>query len=293
MKNFTAIFSLTAMLFSATPLSAQTAVQFKIPVALTIGSTYRDTLWVGVSGDGPVGTINDNTYGLDETGFGQLGHWAESSAPPADPDGNRARFVDIPGRTEIAVGGYLFPFDFRGYSSASQVDTFTMRIDGVRVESFGVTLAWPNTLNRFGSSWALCSRTGSTFTQVANMLTSTTYGFPATGGTIQFAVIKTGAFVTDVKLIDTSIPTSYALEQNFPNPFNPSTEIRFSLPSAHDVSLKVYNIIGQEVTTLVNEFKAAGTYSVQFNGANLASGMYLYRLQTNGFSEVKKSVLMK
>jgi hypothetical protein len=272
---------------------SQQTVRFGENFALAIG-TARDTLTFGVSGDGPGGAINDNTYGLDPVGatFGTFGQYGESPAPPGDPDGNRVRVVDIPGRTQIGSGG-LFRYDYRGYSSPAQVDTFAARIDGLRVETSGLTISWQNTLSRFGTSWTLYSRAGATLTQVADMLTTTSYTFPATGSNIQFVVIKVSAFTADVKLIDNRIPSSYALEQNFPNPFNPSTEIRFSLPSANDVSLKVYNMIGQEVATLVNEFKPAGNYSVTLSAANLASGMYLYRLQTKGFSEVKKLILMK
>ena len=89
------------------------------------------------------------------------------------------------------------------------------------------------------------------------------------------------------------IPTTFSLAQNFPNPFNPTTTIQFSLPQAGDVTLKIYNVLGEEVKTLVNEFKGIGNHSVQFNANNLASGMYLYRLQAGGFVETKKMILLK
>jgi hypothetical protein len=89
------------------------------------------------------------------------------------------------------------------------------------------------------------------------------------------------------------IPTSYSLVQNFPNPFNPTTTIQFSLPQAGDVSLKIYNLLGEEVKTLVNEYKEIGNHSVQFNANNLASGIYFYRLQAENFVETKKMILLK
>jgi hypothetical protein len=89
------------------------------------------------------------------------------------------------------------------------------------------------------------------------------------------------------------IPTSYSLAQNFPNPFNPTTTIQFSLPQAGDVSLKIYNLLGEEVKTLIDEYKEIGNHSVQFNANNLASGMYLYRLQAGSFVETKKMILVK
>jgi hypothetical protein len=124
------------------------------------------------------------------------------------------------------------------------------------------------------------------------MLATTSYTFPVTGSRVEFVVIKAGV-VTGVTLIDDHVPATLALEQNFPNPFNPSTEIRFHLPQGGQVSLIVYNMLGQEVATLVNGVKTAGSYSVSFDAGDLSSGMYLYRLQAAGFADMKKLVLLK
>ncbi|MBK8550298.1 MAG: T9SS type A sorting domain-containing protein [Ignavibacteria bacterium] len=93
------------------------------------------------------------------------------------------------------------------------------------------------------------------------------------------------------------VPSVYALSQNYPNPFNPTTKIDFELPYDGKVSVLLYDISGREVAKLVNEVKTAGYYSVQFNGANLASGMYFYRINAEGnsqnFVSTKKMVLIK
>lgn len=89
------------------------------------------------------------------------------------------------------------------------------------------------------------------------------------------------------------IPTSFSLEQNFPNPFNPTTTIQYSLPQAGNISLKIYNLLGEEVKTLVNDYQEAGKHSVQFNANNLASGIYFYRLQAGSFIQTKKMILIK
>jgi hypothetical protein len=86
---------------------------------------------------------------------------------------------------------------------------------------------------------------------------------------------------------------SFNLRQNYPNPFNPSTTINYSLAKPGNVKLTVYNSIGSKVATIVNEYKPAGNYSVQFNGSNLASGIYLYRLESGNYSTAKKFILMK
>ncbi len=90
-----------------------------------------------------------------------------------------------------------------------------------------------------------------------------------------------------------SLPTNYELNQNYPNPFNPTTSISFTLSKVENVSLTVYNIIGQEVASLINGQMNAGLHVVTFNAAKLASGIYFYRLQTSDFVAIKKMVLLK
>ena len=100
--------------------------------------------------------------------------------------------------------------------------------------------------------------------------------------------------VTSVRDNSSSLtPKAFSLEQNYPNPFNPSTTINYSLPKAGNVKLNIYNILGSKVATIVNEYKTAGIYSVQFNGSNLSSGIYLYRLESGNYSYVKKFMLIK
>jgi hypothetical protein len=88
-------------------------------------------------------------------------------------------------------------------------------------------------------------------------------------------------------------PEAFSLKQNYPNPFNPSTSISFSIPSTSFVSLKVYDLLGREVATLVSEQMSSGNHSKQWNAAALPSGIYFYRLQTGSFTETKKLVLLK
>ncbi len=89
------------------------------------------------------------------------------------------------------------------------------------------------------------------------------------------------------------IPTVYDLAQNFPNPFNPSTAIRYQIPQDGIVTLKIYDILGSEVATLVNEEKVAGKYEVNFNASSLASGVYIYKIQSGSFINSKKMLLLK
>jgi len=93
--------------------------------------------------------------------------------------------------------------------------------------------------------------------------------------------------------VEVGTPTVFALEQNYPNPFNPSTVIKYSIPVDGMVSLNIYNTLGEKVTTLVSTIQKAGSYEVSFNASKLASGVYIYRLESGNFSTVKKMILNK
>ena len=87
--------------------------------------------------------------------------------------------------------------------------------------------------------------------------------------------------------------SEYRLNQNYPNPFNPTTTISYTIPMTSNVSLKIFNVLGKEVATLVNETKSAGNYSINFNASGLSSGVYFYQLTTDNFTSTKKFTLMK
>ena len=89
------------------------------------------------------------------------------------------------------------------------------------------------------------------------------------------------------------ISIQYRLEQNYPNPFNPVTKITYSIPMTQYTILKVYNVLGKEVKTLINEIKPAGFYEVEFDGSELASGIYFYKLESGNFIQTKRMVLLK
>ena len=111
--------------------------------------------------------------------------------------------------------------------------------------------------------------------------------------------IFTDSFATvGIKNISSQIPDKFILYQNYPNPFNPSTKIKFDIPAvgqrhAFDVRLKIYDIIGREITTLANETLQPGTYEVTFDGSNLPSGIYFYSITAGSFFETKKLILLK
>lgn len=99
--------------------------------------------------------------------------------------------------------------------------------------------------------------------------------------------------VTPVRSTPNPVPKSFALSQNYPNPFNPTTMIRYSVPQNSQVTLNVYNVLGQKVATLYSGMQKAGNYEVQFDATRFASGVYFYRLQAGSFSSIKKMMLLK
>ena len=108
-------------------------------------------------------------------------------------------------------------------------------------------------------------------------------------------ILKTITFgdLISVKNISTEIPSKHMLRQNYPNPFNPMTNVKFSIVKAGDVKIVVYDVMGREVQTLVNERLGAGTYEVKFDGSMLTSGVYFYKMVTDGFTETKRMILIK
>jgi hypothetical protein len=93
--------------------------------------------------------------------------------------------------------------------------------------------------------------------------------------------------------VDLGIPKKFELSQNYPNPFNPSTTIRYSLPEAGNVKLTLFNVLGQEIKTLVNEVKESGIHTINFNASELNSGLYIYKIEANGFTLTRKMTLIK
>ena len=111
---------------------------------------------------------------------------------------------------------------------------------------------------------------------------------------IYFTEMDIDSSATGVKETEgIAMPKQYSLSQNYPNPFNPSTTIRYQIPKSGYVELKVYDLLGNEVKTLVNEDKPAGQYSVKFNANNLSSGVYFYRIVSGNYTSVKKMLLLK
>jgi hypothetical protein len=112
------------------------------------------------------------------------------------------------------------------------------------------------------------------------------------GGVWRRSLSEIFASVTSVENSG-SVPTKFNLKQNYPNPFNPSTKIKYSVAHSSTVLLKIYDVLGKEVATLINEEKPAGSYEATFDASNLSSGIYFYKLEAGNFVETKKMILLK
>ncbi|MDQ3020430.1 MAG: YCF48-related protein [Bacteroidota bacterium] len=131
---------------------------------------------------------------------------------------------------------------------------------------------------------------------VSNTLRSVDFADAANGfavGDDGIILKTTNGGLTVINTLNQISPESFSLSQNYPNPFNPNTNLEFGISNLGFVSLKVYNVLGVEVSILVNEMKSPGSYEVEFNGSNFPSGIYFYRIQTEGFIETKSMMFLK
>ena len=179
-----------------------------------------------------------------------------------------AAYGDITGYIPVPAAAYTL--DVKDTTSATTVISFTANLSGLTNRSAVVFAS--------GFLTPSANKNGKPFGLFAALNDGTVVPFGITTG---------------IQSTSSLAPQRYELTQNYPNPFNPSTEISFSIPAAGQTTLKVYNSIGQEVSTLVNGQLQAGSYRVTLNATNLASGVYLYRLEAGTFSSVRKMVLLK
>jgi hypothetical protein len=173
--------------------------------------------------------------------------------------------------------------------SISQVWTLVLSDSNLFVGSIGtgVFLTQDN-----GISWT-AKNEGLINKNIRSLLvTSDNYLYAGTtNGFVSYRPIS--EMTTDVGNQSNEIPSQFILEQNYPNPFNPSTKIKYSIPQSSNVIINVYDILGNEIETLVNEEKPVGNYEITWYGVHLPSGIYFYKLQADGFVETKKMILIK
>jgi len=213
-----------------------------------------------------------------------------------------------------SIGGFLFAGTSQGsiggvYISSDNGNNWTLSLNDAWISSF-LTLGSNIFAGSVGNGIWRSTNYGNTWTQINDGLGSGAYNVLSIGADDQYlfaGTVSSGIWRRPLSQVVTDIsddvnlqPEIFSLEQNFPNPFNPSTKIRYSIPAAplslgegQGVRLVIYDVLGNEVAALVNEEKPAGVYEVEFNASSLPSGVYFYKLQAGNFVETKKLILIK
>jgi hypothetical protein len=229
-------------------------------------------------------------------------------------NGAKERFhgTTITGLKSVWIGGGVKPLNWPSnwnFADTTTADTVhnlqRLYDDGTHGDSIAADNKWTTELV-FASGVAqyVEYKFGAVFNGVDTLNGGASYLDNEAGFALNHSLLLNGASmtvyntfgdqVTSVQRIPSSdLPTRFNLAQNYPNPFNPATTISYAIPANNFVTLRVYNILGQEVATLVNEKQAAGQYKVSFDASRLSSGMYLYRLDAGKYSFTKKMLLLK
>jgi hypothetical protein len=238
---------------------------------------YNMTLWFGFH-------VNA-TIGIDP-GLG------EYEIPPIPPVGARdVRFVNPPGHNVLGQGVYN---DYHRYVSPATIDTHVVRFQPEYPPGYPITLSWIHSeIQAICDSAVLVDITGSVPRTRMDLRDS----LVVTDGDVErlqlYVYGQHPERVTHVEKPPPNIPKAFALFQNYPNPFNSSTTIVFRVRTMEFVSLKVYDVLGREVATLMNEVKEPGEYTVEFDASRLASGVYLYKMNVAGFVSTRRLLLLK
>ena len=209
---------------------------------------------------------------------------------------NADNTADIP--TSTAVYGEYF---------VSNATTISMAAFGVRINDNGVNhyYADTNSLYITGNQYSY----NSTHALTAGIKGNKAYLIPLlakisyirgmldfTNGNYKLEPRKDddfGSIITGVYIEPNNIPKKFALEQNYPNPFNPSTTIRYTIPAKSNVTIRIYNVLGQQIESLINMEQGAGSYVIQYNASRLATGVYFYEMRAGDYREIKKMLLLK
>jgi N-acetylneuraminic acid mutarotase len=241
----------------------------------------RRTFALGICGNKIIMSCGYNTVYLNSTYVGTIGSNASSITWAVAP------VLPGPALSRPAGIGY----ENRFYVSGGDTNTTAVKNDKVYIFNTA-TNSWVGTIlsNPNPVSNMMNGLTAKCISDTIRLFQPGGYNASSVG-TANFVITGCGT-VTGIST-NQNLPKQYSLSQNYPNPFNPVTKISYELPKSGLVTLKIYDVLGKEVVTLVNEVKNAGSYSVDFNGASLSSGVYFYRLESNGFVSIKKMMLIK
>ena len=207
---------------------------------------------------------------------------------------NGVSFTDANNGTAVGDWGIILRTTNGGTNWTSQISGTTNHLNGVTFTDVnnGTVIGENGTILRTtngGTNWT--SQTSGT----TNHLNGVSFTDENTGTAVGSGgkILRTTNGGVYINQISGEIPERFSLYQNYPNPFNPTTNIKFDIPKSSFVKLIVYNLLGREIKTLVNEKLNAGRYEVDWNASGYPSGVYFYKLKTNEFSDVKKMIFIK
>jgi hypothetical protein len=269
-----------------------------------LGTTYlavlKYTIVPGDSNDEVSLYVFDGTFPLTEPASPTIGPLSNNNTT-TDIDPGAVSFRKFNAAQNIIVDG------IRIGTSWSDVVPVELTSFTANVSSNAVTLNWKTSTETNNKGFEIQRKAeGSTWTNISfvngNGTSTQGHEYSYVDGSLESGnysyrlkqVDFNGSYeYSNVVEASVNAPNKFELAQNFPNPFNPTTKISFSVPSNSNVKLTVYNLLGQEITNLVNGFMKAGSHTVEFNATNFNSGLYFYRLESNGLTQVKKMMLLK
>jgi len=259
---------------------------------------YRDSGTGGVKGNKvnalvKVGTVPANTTTFDDATAVE-GVSYTYSVVATRSDGANSGINTPSGQTPVVTAAPAAPSDLAGVVSGGKITLNWM--DNSSVED-GYIIERSASTNTSYTQLSSVAANVTSFNDL-NVQNGVTYyyrvkAYKGTVNSLTSNEINVTALATGVEDLSYGIPVDYKLFQNYPNPFNPSTAIRYAIPSDGKVKLVVYNLIGQEVTTLVDKNQNAGFHEVLFDATNFPSGMYIYKIQSSNFVSTRKMILMK
>ena len=285
--RLTNVAAVVACVLSVSMSNSVAQPRFEVPLVVTEGSAVQALFFGFYPGAHSCITTDDSMNGNQEC-----------SLPPPPPVG-LAQFVESRTGTICCFGGSSC--DFRPPTAPTQKDTF--RVLCQVVEGANIVISWPAGLSAHFTQLILRYFDQNLGQNVnIDMLSDTTADVSAAGDPATVNIYS-GGLVTSAGQASSVAPGEFSLAQNYPNPFNPSTTIKYALSPWERVSrqesgrvrvtLKVYDVLGREVSTLVNETQSPGRYSVVWSAAGVASGVYVYRLRSTNATITRKMLLMR
>ncbi len=258
-------------------------------------------IWIKSYGSPPAVSMDrfgnriGNTFGMDND-FSFPDEYREQEVPPGPPGFDVVWKSIRPNQWGPGVRGLIFR-DIRDYSSPFQKDTFKLSFVQADNESTTISFKWasPTYLSTHCDSLILKYTASTVETTVVDMFAQDSLTIPLAGlrGITVLWIYKSGIRLVETDVADSFLPPTFSLSQNYPNPFNPMTDVRYQFAERSHVLLRIYDVLGREVATLVNEVKPQGEYTVHWDAGNAPSGVYFYRVQAGEFVKTKKMILMR